>query len=51
MKLRKVVAAILVVLGVVLMVLAPETPRGIGIALIAIGIVIETVGIALERRR
>lgn len=48
-KLRKVVAGFLVVLGVVLMVLAPETFGGL--ILILIGVCIEVVGITLEKKR
>lgn len=48
-KLRKVIAGFLVFLGVVLMVLAPETFGGL--VLIIVGICIEVVGIALEKKR
>jgi membrane-bound ClpP family serine protease len=49
MKPRRVVAVLLVVLGGVLMFIAPGTPGGA--ALIGLGIVIEVIGIFLERRR
>ena len=45
---RKIVAGTLVVLGIVLMVLGPET--GGGAVLIALGVIIEVVGIVLENR-
>lgn len=45
---RKIVAGTLVVLGIVLMVLGPET--GGGAVLIALGVIIEVVGIVLEKR-
>lgn len=48
MKPRKIIAGILVVLGIIVMILAPETMTGI--ALVVIGVAIEAVGIALERR-
>jgi drug/metabolite transporter (DMT)-like permease len=48
MKARKIIAGILVVLGIMLMILAPETMTGI--ALVIIGVAIEAIGIALERR-
>jgi len=44
---RRVLAAILVVLGGVLMALAPE--MWIGLIVFALGVVIELAGIALER--
>lgn len=46
---RKVIAAGLVVLGVIIMLLAPAQTLS-GIALVAIGIAIEVIGITLERR-
>lgn len=46
---RRIVALSLVVLGGVLMYLAPGDIAGL--ALLAAGIVLELVGIALERRR
>jgi hypothetical protein len=49
MKLRRVVAALLVVLGAVMLFAAPETVGGL-IAITA-GVAIEIVGIALEKRR
>lgn len=49
MKPRRIVAGVLVVLGAVLMFAAPETPSG-AIAM-GLGVMIELVGIALERRR
>ena len=49
MKLRRIIAIILVVLGGVLIFLAPETIGGF--ILIAIGVVVEAVGIFLEHRR
>ena len=48
MKPRRLLAGALVVLGAVLMFAAPETPSGL--VLIAVGVVIEIVGIMLERR-
>lgn len=54
-KLRRVVGAILVVAGALLMLLAPESTFGVrsstGLALLVAGIVLEIAGIALERRR
>jgi membrane-bound ClpP family serine protease len=49
MKPRRVIAIALVVLGGVLIFLAPGTPGGA--VLIGLGIVIEVIGIFLERRR
>jgi hypothetical protein len=49
MKLRRIIAVILVVLGGVLIYLAPETLDGF--ILIGMGVVIEAVGIFLEHRR
>jgi drug/metabolite transporter (DMT)-like permease len=49
MKPRRVVAALLIVLGAVMLFAAPET-RG-GLFAIAAGVIIEIVGIALEKRR
>ncbi len=46
---RRALALFLVVLGGVMMFLAPEDVRG-GLAVLALGVVIELVGIALERR-
>jgi len=48
MKLRRLLAAVLIVLGALLLWFAPETT--IGIVLIIAGIGIEILGIALERR-
>lgn len=48
MKPRRVVASALVVLGGALIFAAPETMSGL--ALIAVGILVEIVGIMLERR-
>jgi drug/metabolite transporter (DMT)-like permease len=45
---RRVLAGLLVVLGGVLMFLAPE--MWVGLVLLALGVVIELAGIALERR-
>ena len=45
---RRVLALFLVVLGGVMMFLAPEVWGGL--AVLALGVVIELVGIALERR-
>ena len=45
---RRIVAGILVVLGGVLMFLAPE--MWVGLILLALGVVIELAGIALERQ-
>jgi hypothetical protein len=49
MKARRVVAALLIALGAVMFFAAPETFGGV--LAIAAGIVIEIVGIALEKRR
>lgn len=53
-KLRRSIGAILVVAGALLMLLAPESTFGVrsgtGLLLLAAGIVLELVGIALERR-
>ncbi len=49
MKLRRIIAVCLVVLGGVLIFFAPETFGGF--ILIALGVVIEIVGIYLEHRR
>jgi len=49
MKPRRVVAALLIVLGAVMLFAAPETRRGM--FAIAAGVIIEIVGIALEKRR
>ncbi len=49
MKPRRAVAALLIVLGAVMLFAAPET-RG-GLFAIAAGVIIEIVGIALEKRR
>ncbi|MGF1614181.1 MAG: hypothetical protein ACFCVA_09795 [Gammaproteobacteria bacterium] len=46
---RKVVAACLVVLGAIVLLLAP-THTTSGLVLVAIGIIIEVVGITLEKR-
>jgi drug/metabolite transporter (DMT)-like permease len=46
---RRIVAVILVILGAVLMFLAPEVWAGV--ALLAAGVLVEVVGIALERNR
>lgn len=57
MKLRRIFAAALIVLGAVLMLAAPnsagmsQTLSDIGIALIVLGILVEAVGITLERQR
>jgi hypothetical protein len=48
MKPRRLVAGVLVVLGAVLMFAAPATMSGV--ALIGLGILVEIVGIMLERR-
>jgi drug/metabolite transporter (DMT)-like permease len=54
MKPRRILAAVLVVLGALLMLLAPQTlftgQSGIGAIVILAGVVIEIAGIALERR-
>lgn len=54
MRLRRLLAAVLVVLGAALMLLAPQTlftgQSGIGAIVILAGVVIELAGIALERR-
>lgn len=44
---RRVVAGVLIVVGAVLMFLAPEIWAGL--ALLVLGVVVELVGIALER--
>ena len=52
-KLRRTIGLILVVAGALLMLLAPETAfarTGAGFLLLAAGIVLELVGIALEHR-
>ena len=49
MKPRRAIAALLIVLGAVMLFAAPET-RG-GLFAIAAGVIIEIVGIALEKRR
>lgn len=46
---RRVLAMFLVVLGGVLMILAPEIWAGL--AVLALGVVVELAGIALERKR
>jgi drug/metabolite transporter (DMT)-like permease len=55
MKLRRILAAVLIVLGAVLMLAAPEStgvsPALGGIVLIVLGVLVEAIGIALERRR
>jgi drug/metabolite transporter (DMT)-like permease len=54
MKPRRILAAVLVVLGALLMLLAPQTlftgQSGIGAIVILAGVAIEIAGIALERR-
>jgi drug/metabolite transporter (DMT)-like permease len=54
MKPRRILAGVLVVLGAVLMLLAPQTlftgQSGIGAIVILAGVAIEIAGIALERR-
>jgi hypothetical protein len=47
--LRRVVAAVLIAFGAVLMFAAPETRSGL--VVILLGVAIELAGIALERRR
>ena len=49
MKPRRVVAALLIAIGAALLFAAPETAGGL-LAIIA-GVLIEVVGIALEKRR
>lgn len=49
MKLRRLLALTLIVLGAVLWWMAPETVSGL--VLIGIGVVIELLGLVLERRR
>lgn len=49
MKLRRLVAIALVILGGILIFFAPETLGGV--VLVAIGVTVEVVGIILERRR
>jgi drug/metabolite transporter (DMT)-like permease len=49
MKPRRVVAALLIVLGAVMLFAAPETLGGV--LAIAAGVIVEIVGIALEKRR
>ena len=48
---RKIIAACLVVLGVIVLLLAPTHNSASGLVLVAIGIAIEVVGITLEKRR
>jgi len=48
---RRIVAGALVVLGAVLMFVAPETETLSGAIVLGLGVVIEIAGIALERRR
>jgi hypothetical protein len=48
MKPRRLLAGTLVVVGAVLMFAAPETVSGV--AMIALGVLVEIVGIMLERR-
>lgn len=48
---RKIVAACLVVLGILVLLLAPTHNTTGGILLVAIGIAIEVVGITLEKSR
>ncbi|MFZ0255954.1 MAG: hypothetical protein WAN46_09945 [Gammaproteobacteria bacterium] len=47
---RKIIAACLVVLGVIVLLLAP-THTTSGVVLVVIGIAIEVVGITLEKRK
>lgn len=49
MKPRRIAAGVLLVLGAILMLAAPQTPSG-AVAM-GLGVLIEIVGIALERRR
>ncbi|MGQ0577945.1 MAG: hypothetical protein ACT4PQ_03430 [Betaproteobacteria bacterium] len=49
MKPRRVVAALLIVLGAVMLFAAPETLGGV--LAIAAGVIVEIVGITLEKRR
>jgi hypothetical protein len=46
---RRIVAGVLVVLGAVIMFAAAQTPAGA--AVMALGVLVELAGIALERRR
>lgn len=48
MKPRRISAIVLVILGGVLLVLAPETWGGL--VLMGVGVIVEIVGITLERR-
>jgi drug/metabolite transporter (DMT)-like permease len=48
-KVRRLIASVLIVLGVVILFAAPETPGGL--FAIAAGVVIELAGIAMEKRR
>ena len=48
MKPRRIAAAVLVVLGGLMMFLAPETVGGA--VLVGVGVIIEAAGITLERR-
>jgi len=50
-KLRRIVAGVLVVLGAVLMFAAPEAAPLGGAIVMGLGVLIEIAGIALERRR
>ena len=45
---RRGVASVLIVLGVVVMLFAPDST--VGLYAIAVGVVLELIGIALERR-
>ena len=53
-KLRRTIGLVLVITGALLMLLAPETTFGsrigAGLVLLVAGIILELVGIALERR-
>jgi hypothetical protein len=46
---RRIIAGVLIALGAMLMLFAPETLGGL--ALVALGVAIEIVGIALEKMR
>ena len=49
MKLRRKIALGLIVLGALLMLLTPDQTNG-GLLVIAVGVIIEIIGIALERK-
>jgi len=48
---RKIIAACLVVVGIIVLLLAPTHNSASGIVLVAVGIAMEVIGITLEKRR